>query len=51
MSTSNDESRSKSQLSGAGGGKKGRKEVTDADIIDQMESKIRASYQNFMEYA
>ncbi len=43
--------RSKSPLSGATKKGGGRKEVTDEEMIDQMEQKMRASYQAFMEYA
>jgi hypothetical protein len=49
MSTTNeDHNRSKSPL---GGNKKGgRKEVTDEEMIDQMEQNLRASYQTYMDY-
>lgn len=52
MSTESEgNNRSKSPL--GGGSKKGggRKELTDEDMIDNMEQKMRASYQSYMEYA
>ena len=43
--------RSKSPLGGATKKGGGRKEVTDEEMIDQMEQKMRASYQAYMDYS